>query len=644
MSKRRSDRELGMDCSITRRDFLNGVALTLGATILHADALGTHPPLFAPEQNPAYYPPDLMGLRGNHEGSFEVMHEIRDDSYWNKAGKISETGEEYDLVIVGGGISGLAAAYFFRKHAGSSARILILDNHDDFGGHAKRNEFQLDGRTILGFGGTWSIDSPAPYSAVAKGLIQELGIDVKRWATAFDRKLYSSMGLKPGVFFDHDTFGTDRLLPFYSEEDSGEAELDEDSWKQFLAAAPLNENAKRDLHRVYTDSVDYFPGMSSDEKKAALARMSYADFLSKVIKVDAQVIQFLQSKPHGLYGVGIDAVPAQDAWGLGFPGFDGMNLDPSFGKGMNLDSKEYPDGGDAYFFHFPDGNATITRLLVRSLVPGVLSGKSMDDILTARCNYAGLDKTTNRVRIRLNSTAVKVQNAGKSVDVTYSRGGQLMNVRGKRCVLACWSTVIPYIFPELPQKQKEDLAYEAKVPLLYTNVLLSNWNAFVKAGVRSVYCPASYHSSVSLDMPVSLGGYHCTTKPEEPILVHLMRTPCSPGQPARTQHREGRMELFGASFEDFERKIREQLASMFGPFGLDPARDIRAITVNRWAHGYAYQYNSLFDPFWLEGKETPCERARKPFGHVSIANADTGAYAYTDCAIDQAYRAVQEIL
>jgi spermidine dehydrogenase len=638
------DRALGMDRQITRRDFLNGVALTIGAALLPAGKATAN---LSPETKPDYYPPALTGLRGNHEGSYEVAHQLRDATFWEKAGPIADTGEAYDLVIVGGGISGLSAAHFYRQHAGSKTSILILENHDDFGGHAKRNEFHENGRTILGFGGGWSIDSPAPYSAVAKGLIRELGIDVSQWPKVVDPTIYKSRGLQSAVFFDKETFGTDRLVPFSSDDDwDYESRANKSMWPRFFADAPLSDQAKQDLKKVFTENKDYMPGLTSAQKKARLARMSYSDFLTKIVKVNPQVVQFFQTRPHGLYGVGIEAVPAQDAWGLGFPGFQGMKLNPSFGKGMNRDSMRYDAGGDAYFFHFPDGNATIARLLVRRLIPEAIPGHAVEDIVTARCDYSQLDSSKSSARIRLNSTVVRVKHlpSRKEVEITYMHEKKLQSVRAKRCILACWNAVIPYICPELPDGQKEDLAYEIKVPLVYTNVLINNWQAFAKAQVRDIQCPGAYHSWVTLDMPVSIGNYHCANKPDEPIVIHMMRVPCSPGLPARSQHRAGRFELFSTKFETFERNIRDQLSRMLGPYGFDSAKNIRAITVNRWAHGYAYQYNSLFDPFWLEGTQPPCERARKPFGRIAIANADAGAYSYMDGAIDQAHRAVREIL
>jgi len=345
--------------------------------------------------------------------------------------------------------------------------------------------------------------------------------------------------------------------------------------------------------------------------------------------------------------VGIDAVSAQDAWGLDMPGFAGLKLDDRPGKGMNRDSIPNEEA-EKYFFHFPDGNASIARLLVRKLIPDAIPGSSWSDVVLAKANYARLDESSSPVRIRLNSTAVRVKHVGdaasaKEVEVAYAHGSKVYTAKAKNAVLACWHVVIPYICDDLPDKQKQALASAQKVPLLYTNVLIRNWKAFEKLGASAIYAPGMYHSSVSLDIPVSIGGYECARKPEEPIVVHMMRTPCQPGRPAREQHMLGRIELFQTSFETMEREIRSQLARTLGAGDFDPARDIAAITVNRWPHGYAYEYNSLWDPFWLEGGETPCEVARKPFGRIAIANADAGAYAYTDEAINQAWRAVGEL-
>ena len=643
-----TDRELGMHRNITRRDFLNGVAVTAGAAILPWQ-------LFAadadPQNSPSYYPPALTGLRGSHPGSFDAAHSLRDGTFWDSAGTPQDTGETYDLIIVGGGISGLSAAHFYRKAAGSSARILILDNHDDFGGHAKRNEFRVGNAFRLGYGGTFSIESPAPYSKQARGLIEELGVEVAAYPKYHDANLYRSLGLHSKIFFDKDTFGVDRLVLGPPSLKGGERDYvaaeDRETWKRFLADAPLTPQAKIDLDRLHHDTADYMPGLSSTEKKARLARMSYASFLREVVKLDEDVIKLYQAVLHPTFGLGIDAISAQDAWGSDLPGFDGMKLDPTPGQGMNRDAIPNEEA-DKYFFHFPDGNATIARLLVRKLIPDALAGTSATDIILAKANYSRLDTPSSPIKIRLNSTAVRVKHTGdpataKEVEVAYARGGKVYTAKAKNCILACWHVVIPYICEELPQKQRDALASAQKVPLLYTNVALRNWTSFQKLNTNAVYAPGCYHTRMALDLAVSMGGYECARKPEEAIVVHMMKTPCKPGKPSRDQHTAGRIELYNTTFETMERKIRDQLVRTLGPGGFDPARDIAAITVNRWPHGYAYEYSSLWDPFWLEGGETPCEVARKTYGRIAIANADAGAYAYTDEAINQAWRAVGEL-
>jgi spermidine dehydrogenase len=264
-------------------------------------------------------------------------------------------------------------------------------------------------------------------------------------------------------------------------------------------------------------------------------------------------------------------------------------------------------------------------------------------------DYGRLDSSDSPVRIRLNSTAVSAKHLGEpqsadEVEVTYIRGGKAHKVRAAHCVLACYNMVIPYLCPEMSEKQKEALAYAVKIPLVYTNVQIANWKSLEKLGLNSIYAPGGYFSSVSLDFPISMGEYHFPSRPEESCLLHLMRTPCKPGLPCKEQYRAGRWDLFTTKFDTFERNIRDQLARMLGEGGFDPARDIMAITVNRWPHGYAYEYNPLFEPLDRPDSERPCVTGRQPFGRIHIANSDSDGHAYTNIAIDQGYRAVQEIV
>ena len=575
-------------------------------------------------------------MRGSHPGSFEAAHALRDGTSPKAGASPIDTGEYYDLIVVGAGISGLAAAYFYRETAGRDTRILILDNHDDFGGHAKRNEFDIGGKIQLINGGTLGIESPRPYSAVAAGLLTALGIDPIAFEARYaDRAFYSSLGLGPGVFFDTETFGEDRLV-------RGKI-----SSPGFLERVPLGDTARRDILRLETDQIDYLSGLSSDEKKALLSRVSYRDYLLDLVKVDPSVIPLYQSRTHGEWGVGIDAVSALDVWPFGLPGFQGLNLDRGSAPHMGYTPAGYADGG-SYAFHFPDGNASIARLLVRRLIPKAVAGETAEDVVTAHIDYGSLDRPEEITRIRLGSLAISVKPSGPpgrpaTVEVVYSRMERLYTVRSKHCVLACWNTMIPYLCPQLPEAQKQALHYLVKVPLVYTNVAVSNWQSFVNLGVYKIHCPGGFHSSVRLNPVTDIGDYRSPRSPDEPILVQMVRTPCRPGLPERDQHRAGRVELLGTSFAIFEEKIRDQLDRMLGPGGFDPASDITAITVNRWPHGYAYEYNPLFDPDWSKGA-APHEVGRARFGPIAIANSDSAAASYTDAAIDQAHRAVKELL
>jgi spermidine dehydrogenase len=624
---------------ITRRDFLNGAPIAAGGAI----AAGLLPEFavnasegVAAQDAPGYYPPSLTGLRGNHVGSFEIAHQLRDGNFWSRARPVDNLDEVYDLVIVGGGISGLSAAHFYlAKH--ESARILILDNHDDFGGHAKRNEFQSGRRVELMHGGTYEIDSPRPYSAVADGLLKTLGIDPVAMARKYaDRSFYQKLGLQHGIFLDKETFGADKLIV----QSAGT------SWTQLLAGTPLSPNVRRDIAKIEEAKTDYLPSLSSAEKKSRLSRMSYRDYLLNIVKADAGVIPFYQARTHGEWGVGIDAVSALDVWAFDFPGFQGLGLAPGSAPHMGYTAAGYADGG-SYKFHFPDGNASIARLLVRRLVPASLPGDSAEDAVAVRLDYSKLDQPQSPVRIRLGSIAVRIRNVGDpassaGVEIAYSRAGEVFSVRAKSCVLACYNMVIPYLCPELPEPQKQALHYAVKIPLIYASVALRNWMAFKNLGIASVHAPGSYFSSLALNQVVDIARYRSPHAPNEPMLIHMTRTPARPGLPERDQHRAGHYDILSTSLETFEEGIRDQLGRILGPGGFDPNKDITAITVNRWPHGYAYEYNPLFDPDWPHD-EAPHEIGRKRFGRIAIANSDAGAAAYTDSAIDQAHRAVEEL-
>jgi len=614
--------------SISRRDFFNGAALTIAAGLTPQAQIAAQP---------GRYPPALTGMRGQHAGSFEVAHALAREGRRFPVDRLPIE-ESYDLVVVGGGISGLSAAWFYRR-ARPSARILILDNLDDFGGHAKRNEFTLQARRVIGYGGSQSLQSPKTlYSPVAKGLLHELGIDITKFETAFERGFYPSFGLSHGLFFNREAFGRDVLVPGEpagaGDEDAGGGQDNGSALSRFVSGFPISATSKAQLVALYAGASDPLAGKSPDEKRAILKRTSYRDYLTKICGCSEEVANCFQGRTLGFFGLGIDAVPAADARDLGYPGF----------AALKLPDDTNPAWQEPYIYHFPDGNASIARLLVRSLVAGIAPGRSMEDVVLAPFDYSQLDRSGRRVRVRLNSTCVNVRSAGDKVQIAYVRGGATHRVEARHAVLACFHMMIPYIMPELPEPQRAALAQNVKTPIVYTNVLVRNWQAFANLKVSSIAAPMAFHHRVALDFPVSLGGYRHPRGPREPMLLHLVHVPGAPNQglDARTQFRIGRGQLLAMTFSDFEERIRDELDRMLGAGGFSSARDIAAITVNRWSHGYSYVANSLYDPDGYEN--TVLKAARQPFRHVAIANTDAGGDAWVHYAIDHAARAVIELL
>jgi spermidine dehydrogenase len=612
-----------MKQKITRRDFLNGTQVAIGASLLSpwTEVYGTAASEFALGKD--YYPPAKTGLRGSHDGSWETIHARVAGATW-PAGTIEE---DYDLAVVGGGISGLSAAHFYRRE-NPDARILVLDNHDDFGGHAKRNEFQVNGRTQIAYGGTESIDTPASYSGISRDLLADIGIDTQKFYEYFDQNLYDKMNLSYAIAFDQRTYGKQKVVTGYGST----------PWKEFAAQTPMSLAAKADLVRAFTDARDYLPGMTRDEKIALLSKISYRSYLKDYVKVDEQVLEMYQRWGMSYWCVGMDEVPA--IYILGYTDGGGM---PGLEHTLPRTDER---GTEPYIFHFPDGNASVARLLVRRLIPEALPGTSMEDSVTARLNYSLLDQEDSPVRIRLNSTAVHVAHFAdsKAVEVSYVRSGNVHTIRAKKCVMACYNSAIPYICPELPKAQKAALSYNVKIPLTYTKVMVPNWRAFADLGVRFVYYTRDFYKQVELDYPVSIGKYDFGANPDQPMALHMCHVPYFEDIKGPDQWRAGQRKLLETPFATFEHHVRDQLDQALSGAGFDADRDITAITVNRWAHGYAYNPDLLWEPNYASDADKPWVQGRQPYGRISIANSDASAAANTDSAIFNGYRAVQEAL
>jgi spermidine dehydrogenase len=583
------------------------------------------------------YPPARTGLRGNHPGSWEVAHAMRDGGRFEV--EDAPLADEVDLVVVGAGISGLAAAWFYRRER-PDATILLLDNHDDFGGHAKRNEFTVDGRFLLGYGGSEAMQSPeALYGPEAKSMLAALGVDHYRFETYFDRELYPSLGLSRGQFFTKEAFGEDALVtgdPMRMvADDIPPGRMHERTAEAFIADFPLPAASKAALVALYTSERNPLPGLDEAAIRETLSTVSYREYVQRYWGLDDLAADTFQGRSHDFFAIGVDAVTAFDAMETGYPGFAGL--------GLASDPRALAEMEEPYIYHFPDGNASIARLIVRSLIPAVAAGDTMEDVVTARFEYGALDRAGAPARIRLESTVVHVANDGEGVVAAYVRGGQVTRVRARRAILAGYHMMIPRLMPELPRDQRRALRGNIKAPLSYTKVAVHNWQPWVELGVHEITNPMGFFSRLKLDYPVSIGGYRFPSSPDEPMVLHLVHVPTVPNRdlPIREARRQARQLLYDTSFEVFEFHIRDELSRMLGAGGFDAEADVAAITVNRWGHGYSYAGDQLHDP--ADDDARPFEIARARVGNVAIANADAEWMPLASAAIAQAHRAVRDL-
>ena len=626
-----------MTKKITRRDFCNGIAIGTGMSLLSPmDLFGQNEfTIQNPEQPFSYYPPTLTGMRGSHKGSFEVAHALA----WagEKPAKYEKLDEEYDLVIVGAGISGLATAWFYQKKMGSDARILLLDNHDDFGGHAKRNEFHQDGRLLLGIGGSVNLENPKNYSEESKGLLQDLGIDLDAMRDNINDDHFSLSNPEsnnalalPGPN-GHVTVKANWTFLYQGEGDIETA----------IKSLPLPVIEQEKLIEFLSGERDYLDDLSLREKYNYVQTVSYSRFLSERVGLDEETSSIFYAWMKLIYCVDGKNVSVLEAILVGAPGMQGMGRLAKFMQylgSLSMDNNES--------LYFPDGNASIPRLLVKKLIPAVTSGEAnFNNISTSHFDYKMLDRDDQSVLLRLNSTAVGVrQNQNDRVEVDYVKDGKALRVTGKHSVLACYNGMIPHLCPELPESQKDGLRYGEKAPLVWANVLLENSNAFSELGVNLITCPKDPFVVVTTAPPTSTGGHQPPKEPSDPMVVFMMGIPSvkSTGkETARELFKAGRHVVYSTSFATYEKQIRDQLQALLSDYGFNHEADIKAITLNRWPHGYAYEYFALHDPEWEEG-QAPHEIGRAQFGNISIANSDSEAHAYLDAAIDAAWRAVEE--
>ena len=618
-----------MNDRITRRDFLDGVACAIVA------GMSPRPVLALEGGRP--YPPGRTGYVGSRPQDFAVAHSVRDGQRYALDSK--PVTERYDYIVIGSGIGGLASAHYLHQ-ARPKARILILDNHDEFGGHARRNEFNVGGRLLLGYGGSESLEGiRRRWSRVARDCVASIGVDVDRLERAFNVKLYPGLGLSSGLFFPRETYGVDRLVtgdPVRQLPTDIPAELHRGrAPAQFLADCPIEHEQRARLLALYTEREDVLSGLSPTEKQHLLEKTSYHDYLQRYYGLDDRSLAMFDGRTLDLFACKATVVSALLAWECQYPGFQGLGMQMSRAGILE---------GDPYIHHFPDGNATLARLFVRKLISGVAPGDTMEDVIGARFDYTRLDESANTVQLRLSSTVVALGNRGSGVDVLYMRDGELTGASASHVIYSGYSAMLPYICPELGEAQRRAVADQVKAPLVYVNVALRTWRCWVNRGVHFVNNPAGFYSHIKLDYPVSLGDYRFPASPDEPMILHMLHVPWpnGPVTDLRTAWRTARGIAYSLPFDEFESRARDELTRILGAGGFAAQRDIAAITVNRWGHGYSYDMNTLFDSPVAAERETRTSHA--PLGRIHFAGTDAAWMAYAHWAIDSAQRATRESL
>jgi spermidine dehydrogenase len=582
-----------------------------------------------PEPNaldPSYYPPARTGLRGSHPGSNENAH----NRAWTQRsdwGPTTRLHEVYDLIVVGGGLSGLSAAYFYQQKHGRDKKVLILDNHDDFGGHARRNEHTINGQRRIGYGGSQTLVKPQAAHKIVQDLLKDIGIDIERFKTAYDRDFFKRHDLGATTYFNKQVFGQDKVVahpycnyPNYIEGLQGPKLSNEEAARE----APLSERGKEQLLKVLNGGLHSIK-LSGQELESHIARTPYFDYLKNTLGVDDPgVLRMARHSGLDWASTGTDLMSIQAAKSCGALGFTPVAV---------------YDADHPYIHHFPDGNAGIARALVKNMIPRVANGKNAEELVLSRFHYAELDKKSSPVRIRLNSTVVNVRHHGahqsaSEVGITYINGNKAFQVKAKAAVMACYNMMIPHIVSGLPEKQAEALKLQGKCPLQYTTVGLRNWRAFKELGIGLAMSPGNMHQAVLMDFPVSMGGYEYTRSPNDPCVLQMINCPYgnTVGAPRLEQYREARSRMLTLQFSDYEEEIRAHLGGMLPKFLFEFDRDVESISVNRWAHGYT-----------TGGPDDSTRIGRQPFGRITIANADSAPGADAKTAMMMAHRAVHEL-
>lgn len=618
------DDRLGVNEPITRRDFVNGT-LAAGAGLL----LGGRLPAMSPEDPWTGYGGvgDYSGSNGNTYDVMQSAHALRDGAFERSLASATDARETYDLVVVGGGLSGLASAVLFQR--GNGGRCLVLDNHSMFGGEAKRNEFHVDGHVLTAHQGSAIFLVPTTGGHTDR-FYDLIGMDRRTFEY---QRWESPLPEMPLSHTPYDTHPTQFGLYFGREFGQRPGVWVVDPWGRRLEGAPLSDEVKAELMRYRTVRNEMpRPRTEGDEVSRQLDRITLEEHIMARHGISRDTVRrFLSPVEGGGYGLGPDALSAYCAY---------------------APETQWPDDGDPArggVQMFPDGNTGFARLMVKTLVPSAFAGPhSVDAVWRSSVHFASLDRAGQGTRIRLNATVVSVEHEGNPtraprVSITYVKGGRLYRVSARSVVMAGGSWTTRHIVRDLPASHREAYAQFHRSPCLMANVAVRNWRFLYKMGMSGCRWFEGLGNYLSMRKTALIGHQTVPLNPDSPTVLTIKVLFARPGLPVGEQGRRGRADLLAPSFAQYERAFREQLGDMFAPGGFDPRRDIAGIILNRWGHAYVNPQPGFF--FGVDGKPAPRDVLRnQPHGRIAFANTDlAGAMDIRNC-IREADRAVTQLV
>jgi len=610
---------------ITRRDFIGSTLIGTGAALLDAPS-----PARAQELGSAWTgyggTGDYKSANGDTADVVRSAHRIRDGVYDTKLQEIVETGETYDVVIVGGGFAGLTAMYEFHKRNPQGV-CLLIDNHPIFGGFAKSNEFDVDGFRLAAPQASVDFTLPVPDTDAASDYWRELGLpDHFEFAQAGGgASIKFPRATVAGMFFAEQC----ATVGYYFQRSNGRGTWIKDIWDDNLKRVPWPEALKRDLLELRDRKTRY---KNEKDEPAWLDSMSYADFVTQVMRLSPDVLSYFTPIMDTLGSPQVSAYFASVFPGVGhYPGRSPLS-GPMADRLMS----------------FPGGNATLLRHFVKAIFPDSIQGpRTFESIANGSVNLSTLDRPGATCRMRLRATAVRVSHEGEpytaeKVSLIYEREGRLYRVASRSVVLAIGSWVSKHIATDLPPSYRRALDQFLYGPTLIVNVALRNWRFLDRLGFAAARWFDGFGFYSTIRQPMLVGNRLTPFHPDKPIVMTFYVPLQHPALPLAAQGPAGRGQLYATSYVEYERQIVGQMQQMFASGGFDARRDIAGIVLNRWGHARLSPPPGFF--FGKEGVQPPLEVLRQPFGRIVFGNSELSGLQSWPGAVQEGRRAITQAL